>query len=154
MTNSTKITGSCLCEAVRYESTSSRLGAGYCHCSKCRKAYGHLYAALVQFNRDDFKITKGELSHYKSSDVAERSFCRDCGSSLLFSYPGQSTLFVLAGTLDFLDDCPFDDSEGSWGHTFTDDKVSWLEINDGLRQHKQSVGFLAEAEITNGERST
>jgi len=154
LTISRKISGGCLCEAVRYESSTPPLGAGYCHCSQCRKAYGHLYAALIQFNRDDFKITKGHLSHYKSSGVAERSFCGDCGSSLLFSYPGQSTLFVLAGSLDKPDDCPFDDSKGSWGHTFIDDKVSWLEINDGLPQHKQSVGFLTEAESLNEEQDT
>lgn len=151
MKNTTLISGGCLCEAVRYESSTPPLGAGYCHCCKCRKAYGHLYAALVQFNRDDFNISNGQLSHYKSSDLAERSFCKDCGSSLIFSYPGQSTLLALAGSLDNPNDCPFDDSEGSWGYTFTDDKVSWLEIGDGLPQHKQSVGFLADAEKANEE---
>ena len=146
MNEALKITGGCICGAVRYKSTSPPKGAGYCHCSICRKAYGHLYAALILFSREGFEITKGNLAYYKLSDLSDRGFCKDCGSSLIFKYQNQPTLFVLAGSLDSPDDWSFDDLAGSWGHTFMDDKVPWLKINDGLPQHNQSAGFLIEAE--------
>ena len=146
MKHPNKIEGGCLCGEIRYESTSPPLGAGYCHCSVCRKAYGHLYAALIQFSRDTLHFTKGSLSQYQETALAKRGFCKNCGSSLTFSYDNQPSLFILAGSLDCPEDFPFDNSEGSWGHTFMADKVSWLEITDGLPQHAQSAGFLGQAE--------
>ena len=151
MKDQRKIEGGCLCGSVRYTSSKPPMGGGYCHCSMCRKAYGHLYAALLQFSHEDFKIIKGKLTYYQESTLAKRSFCQHCGSSISFSYDGQPTLFVLAGTLDKPDDWPIDDSAGSWGHTFVADKVAWLEIKDGLPQHAQTVGFLDAAQDAHDE---
>ncbi len=142
--NQLPVVGGCLCGAVRYESTKPPIAAGYCHCSLCRKAYGNFNAAMIRLGWEDFHYTEGEPGHYRSSDLATRSFCRDCGSPVLFSYDEQDTLFLLAGTMDYPEDWPFD-TEYSWGHAFVDDKVSWVEIRDGLPQHKHSVGFMGEA---------
>ncbi len=137
------ITGGCLCGAIRYES-SEPLALGYCHCVSCQKAYGGLSIPMVRINRAEFRITKGQPSSYRSSELTQRSFCQQCGSPISFAYDGQATIFVLAGTMDNLDDWP-PDPQASWGHAFMSDKVSWHEINDGLPQHRESAGFFNKA---------
>ena len=138
------INGGCLCGAIRFQSDSAPLGAGYCHCNECRKAYGNMYTALMRFDLNAFELQSGKPQSYRSSDVATRSFCGDCGSPLWFSYDGQDELFVLGGILDNPQDWPFD-REGGGGHAFTDEKVSWVTIGDGLPQHGTTVGFLEKA---------
>ena len=88
MSDQAKITGGCLCGAVRYEVT--RLpgdSAYYCHCRMCQKALGALFGCFVRFsgpNIDDrFKFTRTPPEYYKSSAWAERGFCPDCGTPLV-----------------------------------------------------------------------
>jgi hypothetical protein len=49
---------------------------------------------------DDFKLVKGELTTYRSSALAERGFCRDCGSPLTFRYVELPDISVTIGSLD------------------------------------------------------
>ena len=138
------ITGGCLCGAVRYESANPPLDGGYCHCSKCRKAYGGLFGVLLILPASGFRFTKGQPKYYRSSDWTRRGFCSTCGSSLDFLYDGDPNPSVVIGSLDNPNDWSL--AQAGWcGHVFVDDKVSWYEITDGMPQHAQSAGYADAA---------
>ena len=74
------ITGGCQCGAVRYRCEA--LGrASICHCRMCQKAFGAFYGPLV--TSIGLQWTRGEPSHFKSSNKVRRGFCAACG-------PGES----------------------------------------------------------------
>jgi hypothetical protein len=79
------LTGGCQCGAVRFRAAG--LGnAGICHCRMCQKAFGNVYAPLVTV--DDLTWTRGSPAHYRSSNIAIRGFCRDCGTPLTYEPEG------------------------------------------------------------------
>jgi hypothetical protein len=78
--------GGCQCGAVRYALYAEPANASICHCRMCQKAFGSFYAPLAGVSMGDFAITRGALSIFKSSDVVERGFCKDCGTPLTFRY--------------------------------------------------------------------
>ena len=60
MTSEHKITGSCLCNSISYE-ISGNLGIfQYCHCSRCRKFTGSVYAANLLVSPGEFSWLRGE----------------------------------------------------------------------------------------------
>ncbi|MAC61365.1 MAG: aldehyde-activating protein, partial [SAR116 cluster bacterium] len=50
-------TGSCLCGAVQYKSTSDPLIVQNCHCTDCRKAYGSVYMTNVFIKEENFEVS-------------------------------------------------------------------------------------------------
>lgn len=78
--------GGCLCGAVRFEVTLPSKWCAHCHCGMCRRAHGAAWVTWFGMARDRFRITAGEdaLVVYASSDAGRRSFCKHCGSSMLF----------------------------------------------------------------------
>ena len=140
------ITGGCLCGAVRYEASEPPVGAGYCHCSMCKKARGGIFAVGASFRRDRFRFTHGEPKIYKSSAFAERGFCGDCGTPLFYRFttPGQyaDEITVSMGSLDDPEVAP---PAFYWGHWGVESKVSWFTIDDDLPQTRleDDPGLLA-----------
>ncbi len=115
-------TGSCLCGAVKYETTGELRPVVACHCTQCRKLTGHFMAATASLLKD-FTITKDEgLVWYASSQSAKRGFCGECGSQLFWQHNEALHLSITAGTLDD------DNNIGFWGHIFCSDKGSYYEI--------------------------
>jgi hypothetical protein len=47
-----------------------------------------------------FRVTRGALAYFHSSDVARRGYCRDCGTPLTFEYPDYPDLGLLVGAFD------------------------------------------------------
>ncbi len=76
--------GSCHCGAVRFEVDGPIRDALACHCTQCRKVSGHFWAASsVPVAR--WRVTEGRgLRWYRSSPVAQRGFCGDCGATLFW----------------------------------------------------------------------
>ena len=93
-------TGGCQCGAVRYAIAGPLNNPHICHCRMCQKAFGNFFAALVGCRRADFTWTKGSPGVFKSSEVVERRFCRDCGTPLSFSYDYSKHIAVSIGSLD------------------------------------------------------
>ena len=94
------LTGGCQCGAVRYRVTSAPFGVHVCHCRMCQKAVGGPFAVICPVLKADFSITRGEMSHFWSSDVARRGFCGRCGTPMTFEYPDAEDLGLLVGTFD------------------------------------------------------
>ncbi|WP_066472304.1 GFA family protein [Bosea sp. WAO] len=97
---STILTGGCQCGAVRYRLKTPPHEVSVCFCRMCQKAAGSYFGAFASSRIGEVEWTRGRPAIFNSSEVAERGFCRDCGTPLTFSYPGLGSLSVSVGSLD------------------------------------------------------
>jgi hypothetical protein len=98
MTN--PITGGCQCGAVRYRISAPFENPHICHCRMCQKAFGNYFAALVGTKKTGLTWTRGEPAFFRSSEIVQRGFCRDCGTPLTFAYDNSHRIAVSIGSLD------------------------------------------------------
>lgn len=120
--------GGCLCGAVRYTVKGAMRDVVACHCTQCRKQSGHYYAA-TDTNCSNLEVMgQDNITHYKASNEATRSFCKTCGSALFWQLDGNERISILAGTLDAPSDLKL------IHHIFCEDKGDYYDINDGLTQ--------------------
>ena len=123
--------GSCMCGEIKFECKGTPFSFSLCHCKMCRKFSGGPHGAFMGVKVEDFTYTVGEslVKVFTSSDWAKRSFCSQCGSSLMYLYNDwPDKYFVSAGL--------FDDDPGikPQKHIFVKDKASWFDIKDDLEQ--------------------
>ena len=98
--DSKSITGGCQCGAVRYRLLKPPHKVSVCFCRMCQKAVGNYFGAFASSRIENVVWTRGKPAVFHSSAVAERGFCRDCGTPLSFSYPAAGTLALAVGSLD------------------------------------------------------
>lgn len=94
------LTGGCQCGAVRYALQEKPFNVHICHCRMCQKAVGGPFSVICPVLKPAFRVTRGELSYFMSSDVGRRGFCRACGTPMTFDYPDGNDIGVMVGTLD------------------------------------------------------
>ena len=92
--------GGCQCGAVRYALYAEPSNPHVCHCRMCQKASGGYFGAFAGVPLADFAWEKGTPGVFKSSELAERGFCRDCGTPLSFRYIDRDRISVSLGSLD------------------------------------------------------
>lgn len=92
--------GGCQCGSVRYQFTEKPSGAHICHCRMCQKAFGNFYAPLVGGSQSAFRVTRGEITTFRSSGITDRGFCRQCGTPLSITDIGREWIAVSIGSLD------------------------------------------------------
>ena len=95
----TRLTGGCQCGAVRYELMEPPVRACICHCRMCQKASGQPFMAFATVKRQDLNWTRGAPAVYRSSTLAQRGFCKDCGTPLAFKFEGDE-ISITTGSLD------------------------------------------------------
>ena len=66
----------------------------------CQKAFGGFFGPLVSVKLADLTWTRGEPAIFKSSDLVERGFCRDCGTPLSFRYTDTDRIALTIGSFD------------------------------------------------------
>ena len=80
------VEGGCQCGAVRYRLKAAPLGIYACHCKDCQRATGSAFESVVavpeaglqaQGSLKSFTVTGG------SGKTVTRSFCPDCGSTMM-----------------------------------------------------------------------
>lgn len=102
--SSEKITGSCLCGAIRFEAAPPFAAFRYCHCSRCQKASGSAHAANLFVPEAQFKWTAGEaqLKRFPLPKAERFSvwFCPECGTRMPHKVNGTENMLVPAGVLD------------------------------------------------------
>ena len=126
--------GGCLCGAVRYRLHTPPRRIVACHCGQCRRWHGH-YGAYTAVPKRALELTASDdLVWYRSSDAAERGFCRVCGSSLFRCADARDHVSIAAGSLD--------DSAGLHlaEHIFVAGKAGYYELADGLPQRERGLG--------------
>jgi hypothetical protein len=101
--STSSLSGSCLCDAVRYTATGEEQRFYHCHCKRCRKASGTGHASNL-FMKGTLAWKSGEdlVTGYKLPE-AERftnTFCRVCGSRVPRFIEKIGMVFIPAGSLD------------------------------------------------------
>lgn len=98
MTQKVTLTGTCMCGAVKITGTADEPKVGVCHCDMCRRwssgPFFEVSCEDVTFEGAD-NITK-----IRSSDWAERGFCKKCGSNLFYHIIDGDEFQIAAGILD------------------------------------------------------
>jgi hypothetical protein len=97
---SVPMTGGCQCGAVRYRIDAGSREVSICHCRMCQKASGNYFQALAAVSRGSFTWSKGEPGAFRSSELVERDFCRDCGTPLTYRPLDDGELWITVGSLD------------------------------------------------------
>ena len=92
--------GGCQCGAVRYALYAMPDNASICHCRMCQKAVGGYFGAYAGVTYDNIAWTRGKPATFRSSEVIERGFCRDCGTPLSFGYLDKDRISIAIPTLD------------------------------------------------------
>jgi hypothetical protein len=123
--------GACLCGGVRYTIRGALRDVIACHCTQCRKTSGH-YAAMTSAPIANVAFDRAaSLTWYKSSDTAERGFCRVCGSNLFWKLFADDQISICAGTLDLPTGITISE------HIFVGHKSDYYALTDGLPQKAQ-----------------
>jgi len=125
-----RLSGQCLCGAVQFSVADAFLYAGYCHCSRCRRASGSAGAAIGGLPAAALDVTGGEhlLKRYQRSESSVSCFCGECGSPLYGEKPQSGLIHVRYGALS---DSP---SLLPQAHMHVASKPEWYDIHDNLPQ--------------------
>ncbi|MEM1199593.1 MAG: GFA family protein, partial [Pseudomonadota bacterium] len=124
-----RTTGGCLCGEVRYEANEKAFGSMLCQCRICQKFSGAPVIGGTTFRTSTITFTKGAPKWYRSSSIAERGFCSECGTSL--AYRGTVGLWtewimLFTATLDEPEMFP------PTYHLGVESAMPWLDIHDDL----------------------
>jgi hypothetical protein len=93
------IRGRCLCGAVTFAAEVAKREVDVCHCGMCRRWSA---GPCIGLGHDGAVAFEGaeNIGVYKSSEWAERAFCKVCGSSLYYHLLGTDHYSFSAGALD------------------------------------------------------
>ncbi|OBX18580.1 aldehyde-activating protein [Erythrobacter sp. QSSC1-22B] len=129
------IAGRCLCGGVTIALDNPKRQVELCHCDMCRRWGGAFYAAL---SGTDFTITgEGSITQFRSSEWAERAFCKVCGSNLWYRFLPTGNRSFLAGLFPDAVNFPIE------REIFVDERAAWCEVSGG---HPKLTGAQAIAE--------
>ena len=133
MSSENQIThGSCLCGSVRFYITGPLRDVVNCHCQMCQKHTGG-FGPHTKAKKGNIHITSNKgLTWYKTSEIAQRGFCNQCGSSLFWEPFNQDSTGILAGALDGKTGLK------TIGPIFVGEKPDYYEISDTCPQFQES----------------
>lgn len=131
------LTGKCLCGAVSVTLTGMRREVDICHCDMCRRTYG-IFGAMVA--GAEFSVAgEDNVGVYKSSDWAERAFCKTCGSALWYRFTPTDFYSFAAGHFDLPEGLPIKQQ------IFVEDKPDWYDLAQ-MSPMKTGEEVIAEAQ--------
>ena len=129
--------GHCLCGAVSVSIARPDKQVELCQCAMCRRWGGGYYAGI---RGKDAEILGAEsVTTYRSSEWAERAFCKTCGSNLWFTFLPTGHRSFCAGLFDDLTNAEIEKE------IFCDTATAWSATRG---DHKRQTGaeVIAEAE--------
>ena len=92
------VSGRCLCGDVCFSATLPKREFGVCHCTMCRRWSAGPFLAIEV---EGFKVEdEAQLGVYRSSDWAERGFCKKCGTALFYRLTDRDWSAVSVEALD------------------------------------------------------
>lgn len=125
----TKVSGGCLCGLIRYEAEVFLKNGYICHCTICQKSSGQPAEITVLIKAGTLKYLKDEPKYYVSSENGKRGFCGECGSRIVWqaSDPQRDWATNLdVGSLD-------NPSEARMTcHIYADMQLPWYKICEDL----------------------
>jgi hypothetical protein len=87
----------------------------------CQKASGQPFMGLTGGRQEHLRWTRGAPSIFRSSNMAERGFCKDCGTPLTYAFDGNGRISVTINSLDDPEAMPPSKQYGMEG------KVAWVD---------------------------
>ncbi len=129
-----KLTGGCMCGAVRYELNSEPFDCGWCHCRTCQLNSGAPAMVFASVPYDDFVWIQGadKVRSVRSSAFGHRAFCGTCGTPLLMMVDHHPrTVDFSVSTLDR------PEAIAPAFHIFWGSKISWFEPKDELPRYEK-----------------
>jgi hypothetical protein len=127
------LTGGCACGAVRFEITAPFSSAGYCHCKRCQRRSGALWALNGVVDAGAFRIVNGAdaVRTWRPPDGLPKSFCGECGGHVFAGDPDSGpTVGIRLGAVDG------DPEVRPRWHQWVDSAPDWEPIpDDGLRRY-------------------
>ena len=99
-----RVSGGCLCGAIRFEGDAEPQFQVKCYCVDCRRTSGAGHAAMMGFADGTIRFTataREFCSKADSGNAIVRAFCPTCGSSIYSRTEGMPALIFLgASALD------------------------------------------------------
>ena len=131
------LSGRCLCGDVRVSLENPEPHVEICQCNMCRRWGGAFYSG--QSGGAVSIVGEENASIYRSSDWAERAFCKRCGSNLWFRFLPTGNRSFSAGLFEAARDHAIEKE------IFHDEKARWtILVGDHLRL--TAAQTIAEAE--------
>lgn len=131
-----RLTGGCLCGAVRFEITAPFASAGYCHCTHCQRRTVTGHSANGWVPQHGFAIVAGreQLRAFQPPEGVPKLFCQTCGGHLFSGDPlNDEEVAVRLGALDR------DPGIRPQYRQFVRSAVSWEPLpDDGLPRYEAS----------------
>ncbi len=121
--------GRCSCGSVSFEISQETLGTGFCNCRICQRCTGAPVLAWAAFPIEAVKFTHDKPTYYRLSLIAEKGFCKKCGSHVIWrSLKPEPASYVAIATAIL--DNP-EDYAPTW-HGGVESQMPWLQIHDDL----------------------
>ena len=151
------ITGGCHCGAIRWEADDEPNQLYACHCRICQRHTGSAFWVGAKFPEGSFRFVQGTPAVYRSSEILERFYCADCGSSIALKYierpwkdrePGFEAAF---GSFD--DPTPLSPEL----HFGAESKHAWLHFDPSIPQYRADDDVELQAAFKaaeNGEQNS
>ena len=131
--NKGRLTGGCLCGAVRYRVNNKFSHFFLCHCKQCQQFTGSAFAANIFTSPENIQwlTDNDKISCYEHpSREFSKAFCSACGCALPFINQSGKSLIIPAGSLfDKVENIPE-------ANIFVNEQAHWL--NAGLAEKKFS----------------
>lgn len=133
-----KFTGSCLCGEIKFAVAEFIPAVANCHCSMCRKHTGAAFATYASVESEKFQWLAGSqfLKRFTAANGTTRTFCSECGSSLLFSSPRAPSNVIEVSLASLDDDSPIKPN----AHIFVGYKANWSELDGDLPSYDEGRG--------------
>ena len=137
--------GHCLCGAAKFTVKINKHPDGVhvdaCHCSMCRRQIDGPLMGISLASAPEIE-DENALATYQSSEWAERSFCKNCGSNLFYRLKSNQFHTVHAGAMDDISDAKLA------LEIFIDDKPSYYHF---AQDTQKMTGEQVMAVFASGE---
>ncbi|MBW9118103.1 GFA family protein [Rhizobium cauense] len=101
----------------------------------CKRATGGPFAVLVQASSKSLRWTSKQPRAYRSSPIATRGFCKDCGTPLFLKYDADELIRLTIGSLDRPQDVL------PQGHYGVESRLKWIDCGRGLPEEETHEKF-------------
>jgi hypothetical protein len=132
-----RLSGSCLCEGVRFTVGAAVRDVVECHCQRCRKTTGNFMAATAAPRSAISFLADGTLRWFAPADDPDVAygFCERCGSSLFWRHVGSTdpdpSISICAGALESPTGLR---TTEVW---FADEAADHVTITSGVPRHRR-----------------
>lgn len=125
--------GMCLCKKVTIEVDETH-EFDACHCTKCRRWTGGPFLA-IHGGKNVTIVGEAFIAKYQSSEIAQRGFCRSCGTHLFYYLVAANEYFLSIGLFQNKSDFVFK------SQIFIDSKPNYYQFADVTQELTEQQVF-------------